>query len=103
MKPNTAIFDEMSINSQNTSTPKTSSLNIETESDTPTRGRIKTSTRQCRQCRAIIHCRRCRKRDSQMTAEQMRAEAEELERSWERSRERSKSRSHSQLSDASSK
>ena len=89
----------MSINSQKTSTPKTSSLNIGTECDTPSRGRIrKTSSR--------------RYRKSQMTAEQRQAEAQELDLSlnlgrlkeaMEKSRERSKSKSESQLSDASSK
>ena len=89
----------MSINSQKTSTPKTSSLNIGTECDTPSRGRIrKTSSRRYRR--------------SQMTAEQRQAEAQELDLSlnlgrlkeaMEKSRERSKSKSESQLSDASSK
>ena len=96
-KPNNAIFDEMSINSQKTSTPKTSSLNIGTECDTPSRARIrKTSSRRYRR--------------SQMTAEQRQAEAQEFDASFgkvkeavERSRERSKSKSDSQLSDASSK
>ena len=90
----------MSINSQKTSTPKPSSLNIGTECDTPTRGRIRTTS-----------SRKYRRKYRGMTAEQREAEAEELDvtrnkdklkEAMER-RSRSISRSESQLSDASSK
>jgi len=98
-KSNNAIFDEMSINSQNTSTPKPSSLNIGTECDTPTRGRIRTTS-----------SRKYRRKYRGMTAEQREAEAEELDVTRNKDklkeameRSRSKSRSESQLSDASSK
>ena len=92
---NNAIVDELAINSQQNSTPQKTSLNIGTECEIRTRGRIKTSS-----------SRQYRKQERQ---KRRIAEANEMNESLERlkqkARERSRStgRSESQLSDASSK
>ena len=93
---NNAIVDELAINSQQTSTPQKTSLNIGNECETRTRGRIKTSSsRQYRK-------QELRKRRIAETNE-MNESFQKLEQKIHRERSKSTGRSESQLSDVSSK